>query len=144
LGSTVIIGNNYIGPDCEIINSIIRETTVLIGKNVVKNSEIKNSTLGFETKSPHFNYIGDSYIGDNCNFGAGAKVANLRNDNKTIKMFIEKKGQLIDTGLRKLGIFTGNNVHFGINSMVAQPGLLIGSNVKILPGEKVLRNKVSN
>jgi bifunctional UDP-N-acetylglucosamine pyrophosphorylase/glucosamine-1-phosphate N-acetyltransferase len=144
LGSTVIIGNNYIGPDCEIINSIIRETTVLIGKNVVKNSEIKNSTLGFETKSPHFNYIGDSYIGDNCNFGAGTKIANLRNDGKTIKMFIEKKAQLVDTGLKKLGIFTGNNVHFGINSMIAQPGLLIGSNVKILPGEKIFRNKVSN
>ncbi|MFA5333810.1 MAG: bifunctional sugar-1-phosphate nucleotidylyltransferase/acetyltransferase [Candidatus Nanoarchaeia archaeon] len=144
LGSTVITGNNYIGPDCEIINSIIRETTVLIGENTVKNSEIKNSTLGFKTKAPHFNYIGDSYIGENCNFGAGAKIANLRNDNKSIKMFIEKKGQLIDTGLRKLGIFTGNNVNFGINSMIAQPGILIGSNVKILPGEKIFRNKVTN
>ncbi|MDD4354077.1 MAG: sugar phosphate nucleotidyltransferase, partial [Candidatus Nanoarchaeia archaeon] len=116
MGSTIIIGNNYIGPECEIINSIIRETTVLIGKNVVKTSEIKNSTLGLETKAPHFNYIGDSYIGEKCNFGAGTKIANLRNDGKTIKMFIEKKAQLVDTGLKKLGIFTGNNVHFGINS----------------------------
>jgi bifunctional UDP-N-acetylglucosamine pyrophosphorylase/glucosamine-1-phosphate N-acetyltransferase len=144
LGSTVIIGNNYIGPECEIINSIIRETTVLAGNNTVKNSEIKNSTLGFKTKSPHFNYIGDSYIGENCNFGAGTVIANTRNDDKNIKMFIEKKGQLVDTGLRKLGIFTGNNVKFGINSMVCQPGILIGSNVKIMPGEKIFRNKISN
>ncbi len=144
LGSTIIIGNNYIGPECELINSIIRETTVLIGKNVVKNSEIKNSTLGLETKAPHFNYIGDSYIGERCNFGAGAKIANQRNDKKNIKMFIEKKGQLIDTGLNKLGIFTGNNVRFGINSIIAQPGVLIGSNVSIAPGEKVFRNKVTN
>ncbi|MDD5499954.1 MAG: sugar phosphate nucleotidyltransferase [Candidatus Nanoarchaeia archaeon] len=144
LGSTVVIGNNYIGPECEIINTIIRETSVLIGGNVVKNGEIKNSTLGFKTKAPHFNYIGDSYIGEACNFGAGAKVANLRNDDETIKMFIEKKGQLVDTGLKKLGLFTGNNVKFGINSIAAQPGILIGSNVKIMPGEKIFRNKVSN
>jgi len=144
LGSSVIMGNNYIGPECEIINSIIRETSVLMGSNTVKNSEVKNSTLGFKTNAPHFNYIGDSYIGENCNFGAGTKVANCRNDDKTIKMFIEKKGQLTETGLHKLGVFTGNNVKFGINSMIAQPGILIGSNVKIMPGEKIFRNKVSN
>ncbi|PJA21939.1 hypothetical protein COX58_03115 [archaeon CG_4_10_14_0_2_um_filter_Archaea_38_6] len=143
LGSSIIFGNNYIGAGCEIYNSILRETSVLFGNNKLSFSELKNSTLGYNTNAPHFNYIGDSYVGDNCNFGAGTKVANVRHDNKNIKMFIEKKGVLVDTSLRKLGIFTGNNVKFGINSIIGQPGILIGSNVRIKPGERVLRNRVS-
>ncbi|MBN1923406.1 MAG: NTP transferase domain-containing protein [Nanoarchaeota archaeon] len=143
-GSTLIFGNNFIGENCDIYNSIIRETSVLLGSNKVSTSEVKNSTLGFGTNAPHFNYIGDSYIGNNCNFGAGTKVANLRHDNKSIKMFIEKKGKLVDTGMRKLGVFTGNNVKFGINVSIGQPGLLIGTNVLVAPGSKVLRNIVSN
>ena len=56
----------------------------------------------------------------------------------------EKKRKLVDTSLRKLGIFTGNNVKVGINVSFAQPGLLIGSNVKITPNTRVVRNVVSN
>jgi bifunctional UDP-N-acetylglucosamine pyrophosphorylase/glucosamine-1-phosphate N-acetyltransferase len=143
IGSTIIVGSNYIGKDCELVNSLIKETTVLLGRNRIKFSQIKNSTLGFHSDAQHFNYVGDSYIGEYCNFGAGTKIANLRNDEKSIKVFIEKKGKLVDTGLRKLGIFTGNNVKFGINVSVGQPGLLIGSNVSVEPGSKVLRNIVS-
>jgi UDP-N-acetylglucosamine diphosphorylase/glucosamine-1-phosphate N-acetyltransferase len=140
LGSTLVFGSNYIGPECTIKNSIIRETTVLVGKNNIGTSEIKNSTLGLESNAPHFNYIGDSYIGDECNFGAGAKVANVRHDKSTVKMFIEKKGVLEDTKRTKLGIFTGDNVKVGINACLGQPGILIGSYAKIPPGAKIVRN----
>jgi bifunctional UDP-N-acetylglucosamine pyrophosphorylase/glucosamine-1-phosphate N-acetyltransferase len=144
LGQSIIFGNNYIGENCDVYNSLLRETTVLLGNNKVSSSEIKNSTLGYGSNAPHFNYLGDSYLGSNCNLGAGTKIANTRHDSKPIKMFIEKKGRLVNTGFRKLGIFTGNNVKFGINSSVGQPGLLIGSNVKIPPGGKVFRNRMSH
>lgn len=144
LGQSIIFGHNYVGENCDVYNSILRETTVLLGNNRISSSELKNSTLGHCSNSPHFNYIGDSYIGNNCNLGAGTKIANTRHDSKSIKMFIEKKGKLVNTGLRKLGVFTGNNVKFGVNVSVGQPGLLIGSNVKIFPGTKVFRNRISN
>ena len=143
LGSTLIMGSNYIGENCSIYNSILRETSVLLGNNKVSLSELKNSTLGVGTNAPHFNYIGDSYVGENCNFGAGTKVSNVRNDNKPIKVFLEKKDKLVTTKYRKLGIFTGDNVKFGINTSIGQPGLLIGSNVKTAPGSRIFRNLIS-
>lgn len=143
LGSTLIMGSNYIGKNCSIFNSILRETSVLLGNNKVSLSELKNTTLGVRTNAPHFNYIGDSYIGEDCNFGAGTKVSNVRNDNKPIKVFLEKKDKLVTTKYRKLGIFTGNNVKFGINTSIGQPGLLIGSNVRTTPGSKIFRNLIS-
>ncbi|VVB74755.1 Bifunctional protein GlmU [Candidatus Tiddalikarchaeum anstoanum] len=144
LGATLIFGNVYIGPNCKVKNSVLRETSVLSGDNNVSFSEIKDSTLGLRTNAPHFNYIGDSYIGEDCNFGAGSKVANTRHDRKNIKMFIEKKGVLEDTGKAKLGVFMGNNVKIGINASLGQPGILIGSNVRIPPGAKICRNVVTS
>ncbi len=139
-GNSVIEGNCYIGKNCTIIKSVLRNNSVLMGGNKVSFSECKNSSIGYDSNLPHFNYLGDSYVGNNCNFGAGAKIANLRHDNKSVKMFLQKKGFLMNTGMRKLGIFTGDNVKFGINSGVGQPGVLISSDSKIMPNKTIYRN----
>ena len=76
---------------------------------------------------PHFNYIGDSIIGEGCNLGAGTKVANLRFDRQTIRV----EGQ--DTGRRKLGVVMGDNVNTGVNS-VLNTGCTIGQGSVIGPG----------
>jgi bifunctional UDP-N-acetylglucosamine pyrophosphorylase/glucosamine-1-phosphate N-acetyltransferase len=83
---------------------------------------------------PHQNYIGDSIISENCNFGAGSKVANLRLDNKNIWVFIN--GIKIHTRRRKLGSIVGDNVQIGINSTL-NIGTLIGNDVFIGPGALV-------
>jgi bifunctional UDP-N-acetylglucosamine pyrophosphorylase/glucosamine-1-phosphate N-acetyltransferase len=78
------------------------------------------------TKIPHHNYIGDSVIGENCNLGAGTKIANLRFDNKDI----------INSKRRKLGALIGDNVSTGINSCI-DAGTMIGDNAVIGPGAVV-------
>lgn len=106
----VIEGPVYIGPECEIGPfSYLRPGTYLEGNDHVGNSEIKNSLVLENTNIPHFNYIGDSLIGKDCNFGAGAKVANLRLDEEKIKLRGEK------TSRRKLGVVMGSNTKVGIN-----------------------------
>jgi len=44
------------------------------------------------TNVGHLSYIGDSIIGEGCNFGAGTNVANLRVDNDEVR--IDVKGTL--------------------------------------------------
>jgi bifunctional UDP-N-acetylglucosamine pyrophosphorylase/glucosamine-1-phosphate N-acetyltransferase len=85
------------------------------------------------TAVPHLNYIGDSVIGEGCNFGAGAKIANLRLDKKNIRV------NGIDTGRRKLGAIIGDNVQTGINSSI-NVGTVIGSSAFIGPGAVVKGN----
>jgi bifunctional UDP-N-acetylglucosamine pyrophosphorylase/glucosamine-1-phosphate N-acetyltransferase len=115
--------NNYIRPYTYIGND------VRIGNGV----EIKNSIILDHTRIGHLSYVGDSIISENCNFGAGTKVANLRLDNKTIKVSI--KGERVDSGRRKLGIFMGDNVKTGINVSL-MPGVKIGPDSAI--GAEVL------
>ncbi len=139
---TYIEGPVLIGENCVIgPNSYIRPYTVLGDNCHVGNfSEIKASVIMQGTKIPHFNYVGDSIIGENCNLGAGTKIANLRLDEKNVRVYV--KGKLEDTGRRKLGVIMGDGVHTGINVSI-DVGTVIGYGVHIAPGA-VVRGVIGN
>jgi len=133
LSGSYIEGPVIIGDDCKIgPNCYIRPYTS-IGKNchIGNACEVKNSIIMDHTNVPHQNYVGDSIMGQNCNLGAGSKVANLRLDKKNIKVVLN--GKKIDTKRRKFGIIMGDNVQTGINSMI-NVGAMIGNNVFVGPG----------
>jgi UDP-N-acetylglucosamine diphosphorylase/glucosamine-1-phosphate N-acetyltransferase len=123
VGPAAIGGGCEIGPNCYIRPSTAIGDSCHIGAAV----EVKNSVIMSETKIPHHNYIGDSIIGEGCNFGAGAKIANLRLD----------KGQIsiagVETKRRKLGAIIGDRVEIGINASI-NVGSLIGDHTFIGPG----------
>jgi len=131
-----IVGPVVIGRNCEIgPNCYIRPHTAIgDGCHVGSSVEIKNSIIMRNSKVPHHNYVGDSVIGENCNLGAGTKVANLRLNNAPVRIPI--KGRRIDTRRRKFGAIIGDNVKTGINVSI-NVGTLIGNNVKIGPGATV-------
>ena len=124
-----IIGPVIIGQDCDIgPNCHIRPYTS-IGDNCHIGSavEVKNCIIMKNTKIPHQNYMGDSIIGEECNFGAGTKIANLRLDKKNIT------AGSIDTKRRKLGAIIGDRVETGINACINVGGM-IGNDTHIGPG----------
>ncbi|VVB72572.1 Bifunctional protein GlmU [uncultured archaeon] len=112
IGPVLIGGNCDIGPNC-----FIRATTC-IGDDVrVGNAvEVKNSAIMNGTKIGHLSYVGDSIIGERCNFGAGTICSNLRHDKSNIKSFI--KGERVDSGRRKLGAIMGDDCRTGINTTI--------------------------
>ncbi len=91
-----------------------------------------------KAKVPHLSYIGDSVIGENSNLGAGTITANLRHDNKIVRSVV--KGELVDTGRRKLGAIIADDVHTGINTVIYQ-GRKIWPGVGTRPGEIVDKDK---
>ena len=104
----------------------------------ISNTDIINSVIMDNTKAKHYNYIGDSVIGENCNFGAGTIIANWRHDNQNIKS--EVKGEKIDTGRRKFGTIMGDNCKTGVQTAI-YPGRKLWPNQLTLPGEKVSKDK---
>ncbi|MCG3225193.1 MAG: NTP transferase domain-containing protein, partial [Candidatus Heimdallarchaeota archaeon] len=101
-GPVFIDEEAVIGPNCHI-----RSHTYLGKKSKVGNAcEIKNSIIGDNTHVAHLSYVGDTIIGENCNFGAGTKTANLRLDKQVIPVNV--KGKREDSGRRKLGAIIGD------------------------------------
>ena len=125
---TYIEGPCIIGKNCRIgPNAFIRGATSIDDDcHIGHCSELKNSIIMKGTKIPHFNYIGDSIIGSECNFGAGTKIANLRHDHATIRVCGK------DTRRKKFGAIIGDGVQFGINCSI-NVGTMIGSNARFAP-----------
>ncbi len=129
---TYIEGPCIIGRNCRIgPHAYIRgATSVGDDCHIGHCTELKNSIIMNGTKIPHFNYIGDSVIGSECNFGAGTKIANLRHDHANVRVCGE------DTRRKKFGAIIGNGVQFGINCSI-NVGSKIGSNAQFAPNSYI-------
>lgn len=134
-GPTIIGEACDIGPNCYIRGRTAIGDNVRIGHAV----EIKNSIIMNCTRIGHLSYVGDSVVGEDCNFGAGTVVANLRHDNRTIRLMV--KGELEDSGRRKLGVIMGDQVKTGINTTI-NVGTVVEDEVLVAPG-RYLRGHVS-
>ncbi|MDD4307844.1 MAG: sugar phosphate nucleotidyltransferase [Thermoplasmata archaeon] len=136
LNGAYVVGPVIIGQETEIgPNCYIRPSTFIGSHCKVGNaSEVKNSILMDGAKAPHHNYVGDSVLGRDTNLGSGTKVANLRLDGRSIRVAL--KGKIVDTGLRKLGVITGDNVKVGINASI-QPGTIISEDSLVGAGTTV-------
>ncbi|HDS45265.1 MAG TPA: hypothetical protein ENN68_04105 [Methanomicrobia archaeon] len=113
-----------IGSDSTIKNCVIDRSIVGADCVVGEFSIVKRSIILPHSNAPHLNYVADSVIAEGCNLGAGTKIANLRFDDRTVKMSI--KGSRVDSGRRKLGAIIGYDVKTGINVSI-YPGVKISS-----------------
>ena len=131
LGSPCIIGANTEVRHCAFIRG-----SALVGENcVVGNSaELKNVILFDNVQTPHYNYVGDSILGFHSHMGAGSITSNVKSD-KTL-VVIHNGGEVIETGLKKMGSMLGDYVEVGCNS-VMNPGTVIGRNTNIYPLSRV-------
>lgn len=127
LGEPCIIGSNTEIRHCAFIRG-----SALVGNNcVVGNSvELKNVILFDNVQTPHYNYVGDSILGYKSHMGAGSITSNVKSD-KTL-VVIHNEGNNIETSLKKVGAFLGDEVEIGCNS-VLNPGTVIGKNSNIYP-----------
>jgi len=142
-------GPAIIGKNSEIRHGAFLRENVIIGDNcVVGNStELKNSVLFDNVEVPHFNYIGDSILGNYAHLGAGVKISNvLLVKNKREKVEETKKnmtdgklerkevkikmpdGEWVSTELAKFGAIIGDYVEIGVNATI-NPGTALEINM---------------
>lgn len=148
-GGTVIGSGCRIGPDVQIVNAQIQDQ-VIIRQSVVEESvvetaavigpfanirpgcrigrkvkigdfvEVKNSSIGAESKLSHLSYAGDVDIEDGVNMGAGVIIVNF-------------------DGRKKHRSLIGSGSFIGCNSNLISP-LEIGKGAFIAAGSTVTRN----
>jgi bifunctional UDP-N-acetylglucosamine pyrophosphorylase/glucosamine-1-phosphate N-acetyltransferase len=142
LENAVIRGPVYIGPRTIIGNSTLIRAYSHIGADCIVGfaTEIKGSYVG-DGSWFHMNYVGDSIVGEHCNFGAGTITANWRFDEKTIS--VQVNDNPVNTAMDKFGAVIGNNCRTGINVSI-MPGIKIGQNSIIGPSVCLTENVNSN
>lgn len=121
-----------IGAESEVRHCAFIRGSALIGDNcVVGNStELKNAILFDGVQVPHFNYVGDSILGRAAHLGAGAITSNVKSDRSPVA--VKCGGEVVNTGLIKLGAMIGDFAEIGCNS-VLNPGAVVGRRSTVYP-----------
>lgn len=130
--SAYINGPCIIDRDAEVRHcAFIRGNAIVGAGAVVGNStELKNVILFNKVQVPHYNYVGDSILGFKAHMGAGSITSNVKSDKKLIT--VKGPDGNIETGIKKIGAFLGDNVEIGCGS-VLNPGTIVGRASNVYP-----------
>ncbi|MFA5133275.1 MAG: hypothetical protein WC459_00485 [Patescibacteria group bacterium] len=125
-----IEGPAIIGPESIVGTGAYIRSGTITGRHCIIGhcTEAKNTIMLDNSAAPHFNFVGDSILGNNVNIGAGVILANFRLDAKPVPAG-EKS-----TGLIKLGAILGDRAKIGCNS-VLEPGTFLGPDTWVLPAQ---------
>jgi UDP-N-acetylglucosamine diphosphorylase/glucosamine-1-phosphate N-acetyltransferase len=131
---TRIEGPCHIGRGTRIFRALIRGGTT-IGEECRVGGEIEESILHSYVNKYHEGFLGHSYVCPWVNMGAITSTSDLKNDYSHVR--IPLRGELIDTGLSKVGSFIGDHTKTAIDSMF-NTGSSIGVMAMVLPGGRLL------
>jgi UDP-N-acetylglucosamine diphosphorylase / glucose-1-phosphate thymidylyltransferase / UDP-N-acetylgalactosamine diphosphorylase / glucosamine-1-phosphate N-acetyltransferase / galactosamine-1-phosphate N-acetyltransferase len=140
---SVVEGPVYIGK-----NTTIGPNTYIKGPTAIHDNcfigaaaEVESSVIFSKTEVPHYAFIGDSVIGEECSIGTGVVLINFLFGGDVI--WAKVKGEKISTGRDKMGSVIGNKVKIGPNVSV-MPGVMIGDGTTIHPHTLVKENLDQN
>jgi len=105
--STKIYGATTIGPHCKV------------------GGEVSNSVIFGYSNKAHDGFMGNSVVGEWCNFGADSNVSNLKNNYGSVKLYNYAQEKMVNTGLQFCGLIMGDHSKSGINTMF-NTGTVVG------------------
>jgi UDP-N-acetylglucosamine diphosphorylase/glucosamine-1-phosphate N-acetyltransferase len=134
--ATVMSGAQIRGPVAICEGSIIKlgariyEGTT-IGPVCKVGGEVSKTVFHSYSNKAHDGYLGNSLVGQWCNFGAGTSVSNLKTNYSTIRLADWITNEERDTGLQFLGIIMGDHSKTAINCVI-NSGTICGVSCNIL------------
>lgn len=110
----IIVGPCYVGPHANVLERATLRPGTAVGPACKVNGEIGGSIFqGFANKA-HDGYLGDSYVGEWANLGAGTTTSNLLNTYDDIIARATPDGKHERTGQQFLGAILGDHVKTAI------------------------------
>jgi len=141
----ILKGTIIIGSDCFLASGSYLRGGVFLADRVCigPGCEIKSSIISHGTNIAHFNFIGNSLIGNHVNLEAGSVVANHYNERENKRIFVSINSNILDTGLDKFGALVGDNSKIGANAVLS-PGTILkpGSIIKRLELIEQVKEKI--
>lgn len=102
-----IYGATTVGPHCKV------------------GGEVNNIVMFGYSNKGHDGFVGNSVIGEWCNFGADTNSSNLKNNYASVKLWNYHKKRFLDTGLQFAGVIMGDHGKTAINTQL-NTGTVVG------------------
>ncbi len=111
-----IYGATTIGPYCKV------------------GGEISNCVFQAYSNKGHDGFLGNSVVGEWCNFGADSNTSNLKNNYSMIRSWSYEEGREVETGLQFMGVCMGDHSKCAINTMF-NTATVVGVSCNVFGGE---------
>lgn len=105
--NTVIQGPAAVGAYTAIMPLTYIRPGTSIGENCRIGGEVSNAIIESNVNKIHYGFVGDSYIGEWVNLGAGTTTSNLKNTYDEVSMTIA--GKTYKTGRKFVGAIIGDH-----------------------------------
>jgi len=100
----------------KMVSKIYGPTT--IGPHCKVGGEVTNIVMFAYSNKGHDGFIGNSVIGEWCNFGADTNSSNLKNNYSPVRVWNYNTEDMEETGLQFCGLIAGDHCKTGINTML--------------------------
>lgn len=138
-GATVIAGPVVIHDHCVITaRSLIKSNTVL-GPTCKVGGEVGGTIFQGLANKVHDGHLGDSFVGEWANLGAGTTNSNLLNTYDEVITRVSPRHPNERTGIRYLGAIIGDHAKFAINTRI-MTGAVVGTGSMIASSQGVMKS----
>ncbi len=110
----IVIGPAYVGAHSTVIERAVIRGQTAIGPWCKVAGEVGGTIFQGYTNKAHDGYLGDSWVGEWSNFGAGTTNSNLLNTYGEVLAKATPQGSNERTGQQFLGCIVGDHVKFAI------------------------------
>jgi UDP-N-acetylglucosamine diphosphorylase/glucosamine-1-phosphate N-acetyltransferase len=126
----MIRGPFYLGEGSHVnMGAKVRGDTT-VGPQSKIGGEVSNVVIFGYSNKAHDGFLGNSVIGEWCNFGADSNTSNLKNNFENVKVWSYASKRFVDTGLMFCGLLMGDHSKCGINTMF-NTGTVVGVSANI-------------
>lgn len=127
---SVLVGPCAIGADSTVIDRAFIKANTVIGPHCKAAGEVGGTIFQGYSNKAHDGHLGNSWVGEWVNFGAGTTNSNLLNTYGEVVMRLEPDAPRQRTGLQFLGAVVGDHVKFAICTRI-MTGSIIGTGAMI-------------
>jgi UDP-N-acetylglucosamine diphosphorylase / glucose-1-phosphate thymidylyltransferase / UDP-N-acetylgalactosamine diphosphorylase / glucosamine-1-phosphate N-acetyltransferase / galactosamine-1-phosphate N-acetyltransferase len=120
----ILIGPCYVGPGSTVLERATIRPGTAIGPTCKVNGEVGGSIFQGYSNKAHDGYLGDSYVGEWVNFGAGTTNSNLLNTYAEIIAKASPDSRNERTGETFLGAIIGDHCKFAICTRIMTGSVL--------------------
>lgn len=128
--NAVLCGPCAIGDDSVVLDQAIIRSNTVIGPVCKVAGEVGGTIFQGYSNKAHDGHLGDSWIGEWVNLGAGTTNSNLLNTYSEVMMRIESSQSREPTGLTFLGAIIGDHVKTAIGTQI-MTGSVFGTGAMI-------------
>jgi UDP-N-acetylglucosamine diphosphorylase/glucosamine-1-phosphate N-acetyltransferase len=126
----VLCGPCSIGPDCTVVDGALIKPNTVLGPVCKVGGEVGATIFQGRSNKSHDGHLGDSWVGEWVNVGAGTTNSNLLNTYGEILMRLEPQGPMHRTGLQFLGAVIGDHAKLAIGTRIGT-GAVIGTGAMV-------------